>query len=144
MNDVAVKEFAQKCQKYLVEKQIDYNESTLSVTVTNATTHEPVLLDQFSSGEKQIVSLFAKLYLGEKIETPNSSDGASFRSSEKLAIFYDEPELSLSVEWQEMLLPDIIDSGRCAFLFAVTHSPFILKNVKQYARDLTRFVTVEQ
>jgi len=144
VNDVAVKEFAQQCQKYLVEKQIDYNESTLSVTVTNATTHEPVSLDQFSSGEKQIASLFAKLYLGEKIETANSSDGASFRSSEKLAIFYDEPELSLSVEWQEMLLPDIIDSGRCAFLFAVTHSPFILKNVKQYARDLTRFVTVEQ
>ncbi|KVO44974.1 hypothetical protein WJ75_30720 [Burkholderia ubonensis] len=132
--DVAVKEFAQKCQKYLIEKDIDYNESALSVGVTNSATHDSVPLEQFSSGEKQIVSLFAKLYLGER----------STKSNERLAIFYDEPELSLSVEWQEMLLPDIIESGRCGFLFAVTHSPFILKEVKQYARDLTRFVTLEQ
>jgi ABC-type transport system involved in cytochrome c biogenesis ATPase subunit len=132
--DVAVKEFAQKCHKYLIEKDIDYNESALSVNVTNAITHEPVPLEQFSSGEKQIVSLFAKLYLGT----------GSRASNGRLAIFYDEPELSLSVEWQEMLLPDIINSGRCGFLFAVTHSPFILKDVKQHARDLTRFVTLEQ
>ena len=133
-NDIAVKEFAKKCQKYLIEKDISYNESTLSVSVKNSITQDDVPLEQFSSGEKQIVSLFAKLYLG----------GEQNVVSNNFAIFYDEPELSLSVEWQQMLLPDVIGSGRCDFLFAVTHSPFILRDVKEHARDLSRFVTVSK
>ncbi len=67
-------------------------------------------LRMLSSGEKQIVSLFYHLYLsGEK----------------KYIILIDEPELSLSVQWQKRLLPDILASQRCEFLAAVTHSPFI-------------------
>jgi hypothetical protein len=30
-----------------------------------------------------------------------------------------------------MLLPDIIESGRCRFLIAATHSPFIFDNQLQ-------------
>ena len=40
----------------------------------------------------------------------------------------DEPELSLSIDWQRRLLPDIIRSGNCNMLLAVTHSPFIFEN----------------
>lgn len=55
---------------------------------------------------------------------------------------FDEPELSLSIEWQKMLLPDIIDSGKCKFLLAVTHSPFIFDNdLDLNAYDLDTFVT---
>lgn len=50
---------------------------------------ETIDLIQLSSGEKQIVSIFSKLYL---------------ESDEKSIIIIDEPELSLSLEWQKMLL----------------------------------------
>ena len=72
-----------------------------------------VELAQLSSGEKQIVSLFSKIYL-----EPN----------DKFIVLFDEPELSLSIFWQKKLLPDIIKSERCDFLLAVTHSPFIFEN----------------
>jgi hypothetical protein len=48
--------------------------------------------------------------------------------------------LSLSIFWQENLLPDIIDSGKCEFLFAVTHSPFIFNNkLDKYATSLNEY-----
>ena len=40
----------------------------------------------------------------------------------------DEPELSLSIFWQKLLIPDIMRSNRCSLLFAVTHSPYIFEN----------------
>jgi predicted ATPase len=82
----------------------------------------PIEFSMLSSGEKQIVSLFSHLYLSE---------------SQFYYVLIDEPELSLSVEWQNMLLPDIWNSGRCKFLLAVTHSPFICENeFDKYATDM--------
>jgi ABC-type lipoprotein export system ATPase subunit len=79
-----------------------------------------------SSGEKQIVSLFSHLILSKK----------------DYFIIIDEPELSLSVPWQERFLPDIINSGGCQGVLAVTHSPFIFKNsLKQYSHSLEEFLT---
>ncbi|MDJ1495156.1 AAA family ATPase [Cytophagaceae bacterium DM2B3-1] len=78
-----------------------------------------------SSGEKQIVSLFSYLILGRK----------------NYFIIIDEPELSLSVPWQERFLPDIKNSGGCQGILAVTHSPFIFKNdLKKYAHSLEEFL----
>ncbi|WP_455292784.1 AAA family ATPase [Vibrio parahaemolyticus] len=86
----------------------------------------PVGIESLSSGEKQIISLFALLYLEKKTN---------------LAIFFDEPELSLSMEWQKTLLPDIIDSGKCQFLLATTHSPFIFDNeLEEVTVDLAEFI----
>lgn len=70
-------------------------------------------LKNLSSGEKQIVGLFSKLYLD---------------NTHGLFVFIDEPELSLSIDWQRRLLPDVIASDNCKGLFAVTHSPFIFDN----------------
>ena len=54
-----------------------------------------------------------------------------------LAVIFDEPELSLSVEWQKKLLLDISASEKCAFLVAATHSPFVFENsLDQFARPL--------
>lgn len=79
-----------------------------------------------SSGEKQIVSLFSHLILNKK----------------KYFIIIDEPELSLSVPWQERFLTDIVHSGGCLGLLAVTHSPFIFKNeLKIYTHSLEEFIT---
>lgn len=126
--DESIKSFVKTCNKYLKpRKEIIYNESTAEIYIRQTRNNEPIDLRSLSSGEKQIISLFSKVYL---------------ESQEEFVLIIDEPELSLSVEWQEMLLPDIIDSGRCKLLVATTHSPFIFNNkLDSYAVDLDQFVT---
>ncbi|MFO0958918.1 MAG: AAA family ATPase [Isosphaeraceae bacterium] len=104
--------FTRVCNKYLSGKKLMYNEKTYEISVATES-GRPLLLRNLSSGEKQIVSLFSHLYLQREGD---------------LLVLIDEPELSLSVEWQKSLLPDIIATGRCQFLAAVTHSPFIFDN----------------
>ena len=41
------------------------------------------------------------------------------------AIFIDEPELSLHVDWQRRLLPTLLEQGTGNQFFVATHSPFI-------------------
>ena len=128
--DNSIKEFARVCNKYLVEKEIIYNESDVEIGILQKWNKKPVALAKLSSGEKQIISLFSRLYL--EVGKP-------------LALLFDEPELSLSIEWQRMLIPDIIESGRCKFLLATTHSPFVFENEFDVnAYDLSRFVNHRQ
>ena len=57
-------------------------------------------------------------------------------------VLFDEPELSLSIYWQKKLLPDILNSNRCDFLLAVTHSPFIFENdLQEYTIGLKDFIS---
>jgi predicted ATP-binding protein involved in virulence len=90
-------------------------------------TQSPKLELKFlSSGEKQIVSLFSHMYLS---------------GESKFFVVIDEPELSLSVPWQQRFLPDIMNTGRCTGLIAVTHSPFIWENeLEQFVKPLAEFV----
>lgn len=111
--DNAIKEFALVANKYLVNKTFIYNESKVEITIINNRTQTEVELDNLSSGEKQLVSILSKLYLDR---------------DKDYAILFDEPELSLSIEWQVNLLPDILNSGKCGYLLAATHSPFIFQN----------------
>lgn len=111
--DDAIKEFVSVSNKYLVNKTFVYNESKVEIKIINNRSGSEVELDNLSSGEKQLVSIFSKLYL------ERSSD---------FAILFDEPELSLSIEWQTELLPDILRSKKCGYMLAATHSPFIFQN----------------
>ncbi|WP_210150905.1 AAA family ATPase [Chryseobacterium scophthalmum] len=77
-----------------------------------------------SSGEKQIISLFTHLILSPK----------------NYFIIIDEPELSLSVTWQERFLNDILKLDKCSGLLAVTHSPFIFQNkLRKFTHSLEEF-----
>lgn len=126
-NDTALQSFCTACNNYLSDKMLRYDESTVAVDIVRKKNNRSVDIGTLSSGEKQILSLFSKLYLQKHGE---------------IGIFFDEPELSLSIEWQTTLLPDILKSGKCSFLFAVTHSPFIFQNdLKKYAVDLGEFIT---
>lgn len=100
------------CNKYLTCKSMILDEINYIIYI-KPDGSKPIEFSMLSSGEKQIVSLFSHIYLGD---------------SEHYYVVIDEPELSLSVEWQNMLLPDIWESGKCKFLLAVTHSPFIYEN----------------
>ncbi len=118
----AIDAFVDVCNSYLVDKSIVFDDRNYEIRVEQHATNVPLELRHLSSGEKQIVSLFTHVYLGEAPD---------------LIVLIDEPELSLSVPWQQQLLPDIRRSGRCRFLAAVTHSPFIYDNeIEPRATDL--------
>jgi len=125
-NDRSIQAFTEVCNRYLGDKKLEYNESLVSVRIVRRKNNREVDIETLSSGEKQIISLFCSLYL---------------KRESNVAIFFDEPELSLSIEWQKTLLPDVINSGRCAFLFATTHSPFIFENdLSRFAVDLGHYI----
>jgi energy-coupling factor transporter ATP-binding protein EcfA2 len=97
----AITQFVSVCNGYLKDKEISFDAKSYSILVRLLNNGEPIELKDLSSGEKQIVSLFSHLYLHE---------------DESFILLIDEPELSLSVPWQKLLLPDIWGSGRVRFL----------------------------
>jgi predicted ATPase len=111
--DDAIKKFVEVCNFYLFDKKFVYNESEIDLYLESFHGKERLDLDCLSSGEKQIVSLFSKIFL---------------EVGKVFYIIFDEPELSLSMRWQMRLLPDIVSSGKCDFMIAATHSPFIFDN----------------
>ena len=72
------------------------------------TVEEAIASDKLSSGEKQMLSFLCYNAF-----------------SENTAIFIDEPELSLHVDWQRLLLPTLLEQGTGNQFFIATHSPFI-------------------
>lgn len=70
--------------------------------------------DKLSSGEKQFLGLLCYNAFNENT-----------------TIFIDEPELSLHVDWQRLLLPTLLKQGTSNQFFIVTHSPFIYTDYPQ-------------
>lgn len=127
--DDKIKRYRGVCNKYLTNKEIVYDEVTTRVYIKdkelNNDSDNELKFSQLSSGEKQILSLFARLYL---------------EVSKPVIFVIDEPELSLSIVWQKTLLEDIYNSGKVALLITTTHSPFIFKNkYRSFAKDLKMF-----
>ncbi|HEY0738660.1 MAG TPA: AAA family ATPase [Herpetosiphonaceae bacterium] len=134
-NESDVQEFVRVCNLYLVGKKIVYDNVNFNISIHESTPDsrygkdnlpKQISLKMLSSGEKQIVSLFSHIYL---------TKGSGY------FVIIDEPELSLSVPWQKRFLPDILETGRCNGLIAVTHSPFIFDNqLDKYTHSLEEFM----
>ncbi|QBG58588.1 recombination protein F [Bacillus amyloliquefaciens] len=114
--DKRIEDFVSVCNSYLVNKKYHYDASKVKLPIISSNGNT-IHLKDLSSGEKQIVSTFSKIYLEHKKD---------------YIILFDEPELSLSIKWQEQYIPDIIRSGNCSLLICVTHSPFIFKEDKLF------------
>ena len=93
-------------------KQLKLDRVTLQVRVESLPEERKIPLDSLSSGEKQMISIFSKLFLYPK---------------EKIFLI-DEPELSLSIDWQRSVLVDIMSADQCSQMIAITHSPFVFDN----------------
>lgn len=123
-------EFIEMCNEYLTNKIFFYDSINFNLRIFPADQNEvyfdeEITLKDLSSGEKQIVSLFSHIHL--------TKDHNFF-------IIIDEPELSLSVNWQQKFLPDVTKPELCLGLLAVTHSPFIFDNsLESYAKALNEF-----
>jgi hypothetical protein len=128
-NEKNVRDFVSLCNQYLTGKQMVYDNIKYTIFIardaSSPRSQETLEMKALSSGEKQIVSLFSHLYLSGERE---------------FFVIIDEPELSLSVPWQRRFLPDIIGTGMCSGLVAVTHSPFVWENeLEPYVRALAEF-----
>ncbi|MFJ4194670.1 AAA family ATPase [Pseudomonas sp. NPDC089534] len=135
-----VEAFIDSCNKYLssqdpstetsseafIDRRVDgkvlcLNRRNLTVHVESLPLRRKIKLNALSSGEKQMISLFAKMFLYEK---------------NKLVLI-DEPELSLSIGWQREILKDILKAPNCVQIVAITHSPFIFDNeLEPFAKSL--------
>ena len=111
--------------RYIDAKALRVDRTDLSVHVESVPARTPISLDALSSGEKQMVSLFAKMYLYPK----------------KKIVLIDEPELSLSIDWQRGILVDVLLSPHCVQVIAITHSPFVFDNsLEPFARTLDVYI----
>ena len=121
-HDEKIRKYRDICNAYLDGKKYIYDESNVKLEIYRNNYKKPISIQNLSSGEKQVLSIFSKLYLEQQ---------------KPCIILFDEPELSLSIKWQEHFLPDIMKSGKCSLLVAVTHSPFIFDNEYDYlAQDM--------
>lgn len=127
-NERVILNFFDACNAYLGNKRFIYNEKdyTYSICMGEGDNTRVIDLENLSSGEKQVVSIFSYLYL-----SPISNS----------IILIDEPELSLSVPWQKRFLLDIAKGIRCTGVISVTHSPFVFDNeLKPFAHSLEEFI----
>jgi hypothetical protein len=138
--EAPVDDFVENCNKYLMSedsstsiknagdynqhegKRLCLNRRNLAVHVESSAAGRHIALNALSSGEKQMVSLFAKMFLYPK----------------KKVVLIDEPELSLSIDWQSQILVDVLNADSCEQVIAITHSPFVFENdLDPFAQPLT-------
>lgn len=130
--EASLLKFIEKCNKYLVSNSLVYDKQNFICRIYNKVEEKfdssnEIHFQDMSSGEKQIVSLFSHLNLSKR---------------KGLFVFIDEPELSLSVNWQRTFLVDILDSISCIGLVATTHSPFVFENeLERYVHGINEFCT---
>ena len=104
------------------EKEFVYDKYKVDIFVKNRISQTRIPLRVLSSGEKQIVSIFSRLY---------------FSNAKSYFVIIDEPELSLSIDWQRLFLPNVVLSPKCRALLAITHSPFVFENdLDEFASSL--------
>ncbi|WP_272665067.1 AAA family ATPase [Providencia sp. PROV174] len=112
-----VDKFVSICNKYLESagdsKVLKIDEVNYGVCVYDNFLEKEISFDCLSSGEKQIIALISMVYLNDK---------------KRKIILIDEPELSLSIKWQRMILIDISSELTTEQLIAITHSPFVFDN----------------
>lgn len=125
IKELPLRSFVEMVSKYLAPSKMAVLEGhSFSIKSTNLDEKEDIPIEKLSSGEKQIVSIFAYLFLAKQ---------------ENFFVFIDEPELSLSVPWQKQFLPDVLSTASCAKLVVVTHSPYVFDNeLKDTVIDVRR------
>ena len=92
----------------LIHDIFQYKGIRVTPVITLGEATEAIASDKLSAGEKQMLSFLCYNTF-----------------SENAAIFIDEPELSLHVDWQRILVPTLLEQGTENQFFIATHSPFV-------------------
>ena len=117
-----VESYINICQKFLYNKKLIMNKNSEGNIDIKILDKDSIIRENdLSDGEKQILSIFSKLYFKEKKD---------------IILLIDDPEISLSINWQKELIPNIVKSEKCSLIVAMTHSPFIFEN--EFFENCTR------
>ncbi|SHN43698.1 AAA family ATPase [Chitinophaga sp. CF418] len=118
-------EYLRICNTYLEPYKTlvyDLNVNVLKLRFNESNTFTD--LRNLSSGEKQIVSILFHLYV---------EDHAPF-------VIIDEPELSLSLRWQQKIISDI-RNAKISGLLVATHSPYVVTDeLRDFAHGINEFI----
>ena len=98
--------------------------SLIIESIANVSNH-PLGLTELSSGEKQIIIIFASLIFGLQ----EGSTGI---------YIVDEPEASLHLEWQSQFVDAILQVNDNIQLVFATHSPELIGRYREHAVELKR------
>ncbi|WP_226610279.1 AAA family ATPase [Marinobacter nauticus] len=116
-----INKFLTIARTFIEEKDFNFEGGDLVVT----TKQGGLGLSDLSSGEKQLLILLTEALLQK--EAP--------------CIFLaDEPELSLHIEWQRMIIPAIVNLNPNAQVIAATHSPEVASNFSDAIFDMEDLV----
>ncbi|WP_429864606.1 AAA family ATPase [Enterococcus faecalis] len=125
--DNKIQIFVDICNRYLYGKKFVYDPSAVKLEIQSLNHPGVIPLSKLSSGEKQIISTFSKIYL---------------KNDEQLIILFDEPELSLSIDWQKKFIYDVTKAENCKFSISVTHSAYIFSDMIESATELKKYLKV--
>lgn len=95
--------------KYMMNKNVEVTPMGLLVKSKNDNRNIP--LNSLSSGEKKLLVIFMHCLFNEDVP-----------------IIIDEPEISLSIIWQENLLPDLLEKTNIKQVVVATHSAAVISD----------------
>jgi len=95
--------------KYMMNKNVEV--TPMGLLVKSKDDNRKIPLNSLSSGEKKLIVIFMHCLFNEDVP-----------------IMIDEPEISLSIIWQENLLPDLLKKTNIRQIIVATHSSAIISN----------------
>lgn len=95
--------------KYMMNKDVEV--TPMGLLVKSKDDNRNIPLDSLSSGEKKLLVIFMHCLFNEDVP-----------------IIIDEPEISLSIIWQENLLPDLLEKTNIKQVIVATHSSAVISD----------------
>lgn len=106
---------------FISDKVFDFKQGTLSVS----NSHNTIMHDKLSSGEKQLLILLIEALL---------------QKQEPHVFLADEPELSLHIEWQSKIIPAVVKLNPNAQVVVATHSPEVASGYPDSIYDMEALI----
>lgn len=95
--------------EYLMNKNVEV--TPMGLIIRSKDDNRKIPLNMLSSGEKKLIVIFMHCLFNEDVP-----------------IIIDEPEISLSIIWQENLLPDLLEKTDIKQVIVATHSSAVISN----------------
>lgn len=95
--------------KYMMNKDVEV--TPMGILVKSKDDNRNIPLNSLSSGEKKLIVIFMHCLFNEDVP-----------------IIIDEPEISLSIIWQENLLPDLLEKTNIKQVIIATHSSAVISD----------------
>ena len=104
-----IKTLQELLNKYMMNKDVEV--TPMGLLVKSKDDNHVIPLNSLSSGEKKLLIIFLHCLFNEDVP-----------------ILIDEPEISLSIIWQENLLPDLLEKTNIKQVIVATHSSAVISD----------------